>query len=133
MPFDSMPRITPAPSVIFLPGMKGAGRREDRAHAGSRIGRAADHLDRRACADIDRADAQAIRIGMLHRLDHARDREAGKLRGRVVYALDLKPDTGERLDDLGKRCIGLKVVLEPGEGEFHEDKRPRELARASAA
>ena len=34
---------------------------------------------------------------------------------------DLEADAGQRRRDLGERSIGLKMVLEPGKGEFHQD------------
>ena len=39
----------------------------------------------------------------------------------VGDALDLEPDHGELVDDLVERLVGVEVLLEPGEGEFHWD------------
>ena len=40
--------------------------------------------------------------------------------GLVVDMLDLEADRGQPLDDLVERGVGLEMVLEPGEGEFHD-------------
>ncbi len=58
-----------------------ARRREHRLHPGPRIRRAADHGDRRAIAHIHRADAQPVRIRVLHRRRHLGDAER-RQRGR---------------------------------------------------
>ena len=95
-----------------------ADRREHAFHAGARVGRAADDLHRLA-AGVDHADAQAVGVRMLLRLDHPRDDEALIFGARVLDALDLETDARQRLDDLGQRGRRVEVILEPGEGEFH--------------
>ena len=42
---------------------------------------------------------------------------------RIVDMFDFKPDAGERVDDLGQRSLGVEMVLEPGECEFHRSFR----------
>ncbi len=102
-----------------LAGDEGARRREHAFHAGARIRRAAHDLDRLAVAGVDHADAQPVGIGMLLRLDDARDDERREQFRLVLDALDLEPDHGELVGDLAERVIGVEMLLEPGEGEFH--------------
>ena len=56
---------------------------------------------------------------MLVGLDHMRDHEVFQLFGGIVEAFNLKADARQGLDDLVERRVGVEVVLEPGEGEFH--------------
>ena len=107
-----------------LAGDEGAGRHEYALHTGARIGRAAHHLDRIAAAGIHHADAQPVGIGMLFGLDHARNDERRQELRLVLDALDLKPDHGELVHDLAERAIGVEMLLEPAEGEFHHGRRP---------
>ena len=51
--------------------------------------------------------------------NHARDDVRRQQRRLVLDALDLEPDHGELVDDLVERAIGVEMLLEPGEGEFH--------------
>ena len=88
------------------------------SHAGSRIGRAADDLDH-AVLGLDIANAQAIGIGVLPRLAHARHREGCERLRLVLDGFDLEADTDQPTDDRVKRRIGLEIILEPGEREFH--------------
>ena len=55
------------------------------------------------------------------RLDDARDCERREQLGLVLDALDFEPDHGQLVGDLGKRPIGVEVLFQPGEGEFHHD------------
>ena len=98
---------------------EGAGRHEHALHAGARVGGAAHHLHRIAAAGFDQADAQPVGVGMLLGRDHAADDERGELLAAVGDALDLEPDHCELVDELVERLIGVEVLLEPGEGEFH--------------
>ena len=93
--------------------------REDAFQPRARIGRAADHLNGRLAAGVHEADAQPVRIGMGLGLDHMGDDEGFQLFSGVLDMLDLEADARERLDDLAGRSVGVEVVLEPGEGEFH--------------
>ena len=101
----------------------GSRRREHALHAGAGVGRAADHLHGRGAAGVDHADAQPVGVGMGLGLDHIGDDEILQRLGRVVDALDLEADARQRLDDLVERRVGVEVVLEPGEGEFHRASR----------
>ena len=99
-----------------LAGDEGARRHEHALHAGARIRRAAHDLDRLAVAGIDHADAQPVGVGMLLRLDDARDDERREKLCLVLDALDFEPDHGELVGDLAERTIGVEVLLEPARG-----------------
>ena len=107
----------------LLAGNIGPHGREHALHAGARVRRAADDLHR-AAAGVDDADFQPIGVGVLLGFDDGSDDEAVVLAGRVLDQLDLKPDAGQRVDDLGERGRGVEVVFEPGESEFHRSCRP---------
>ena len=111
-------------------GNGGAGGGEDAAQAGPGIGGAAHHLhDLRA--GIDHADAQAVGIGVgLGALDVGDD-EGGEFFRRIVDMLDLEADHGQRLDDLGKLRLGVEMLFQPGQGEFHRLKPPNRVGRSS--
>ena len=119
MPRLSTPRMVPTLQRHILAGNEGARRREHALHAGARIRRAAHHLDRIAGAGIDHADPQPVGVGMLLGLGDARDDERREQLGLVLDALDLEPDHGELVGDLAERMIGVEMLLEPAEGEFH--------------
>ncbi len=106
-----------------LAGDVGARRHEHALHAGARIRRAAHHLHRIARAGIDHADAQPVGIRMLLGLDHARNGERRELFAHVLDALDLEPDHGQLVGDLAESAVGVEMLLEPGEGEFHHGVR----------
>ncbi len=57
----------------LLAGDVGAGRHEHAGHAAASIRRAAHDLDRIAVAGVDHADAQAVGVRVLLRLDHLGD------------------------------------------------------------
>ena len=108
-----------------LAGNISAGRREHADEAVARVRRAAHHLNLRGLAlvvglaGIDHADAQTIRVGMLHGRDHARDGEGRKRLRLVLDVLDLKPDHGELVGEFLERLVGVEMFFQPGEGEFH--------------
>ena len=102
--------------------------REHRDEAGPRVRRAAHDLHGIARPGVDRADPEPVGVRVLVGLDHPRDREAAQPLGRVLDTLDLETDTGKGLGDLGQRRLGVEVILEPGEGEFHEGVPGRVLA-----
>ena len=95
------------------------GRNEYALHARARIGRPAHDLHRIARAGIDHAHAQPVRVRMPFRRDHPRDAERRQHLAPVCDALDFEPDHGELVDDRRKRRVGVQVLLEPSEGEFH--------------
>ena len=51
--------------------------------------------------------------------EHARDGKIPELRRRVFNAFDFEPDKGEFRRDLIERSVGLQVIFQPGEREFH--------------
>ncbi len=97
----------------------GAGRHEHAGHAAARIGRAADDLHRIAGAGVDHADPQPVGVGMLLGRDDARDGERRQRLAAVDDVLDLEADHGELVDDRVERLVGVEMLLEPGESEFH--------------
>ena len=119
----------------ILAGDERARRHEHALHAGARIRRAAHDLDRIAAAGIDHAHAQPVGVGMLLRLDDARDDERREQLGLVLDALDFEPDHGELVGDLAERVIGVEMLLEPAESEFHHRRvspRPPGFAASQA-
>ena len=83
-----------------------------------RVGRAADNL-LFALIRHHPADAQPVGIGMLGGLKHLGKREGSQFCDRVHHALDLKPEIGQRIEDLIQRRRRLQVIFQPGQGEFH--------------
>src|ERR1019366_8680731 len=85
---------------------EGAGRREHAFHAGVRIGRAAHDLNGlvtfRDLADVDHADAQAIRVRVLLGGNDQGDDERLEQAGLVLDVLDLETDHGELVHDRGE-------------------------------
>ena len=79
--------------------------------------------------------AQPVGVGMRLGLDDAGDDEAFELGARVLDALDLEADAGERVDDLGEGGRGVEMVLQPGQGEFHAltPETPRDEVRSANA
>ena len=102
-----------------------AGRGEDAHEARPRIRRAADDLNFFRPAPgavgegLDPADPQPVGIGVLHRLDHPRDAEGAEFGRRVLDPLHLHPEIGQGGKDRIQRSLGVEVVAQPGEGEFH--------------
>ncbi len=95
-----------------------AGGREHALHAGVRVGRTAHDLDL-VRAGVDDADAQPVGIGMLVGRNHMADDEGRETLRAVLDAFDLEAERGQALHDVVERAIGIEMVLEPGEGEFH--------------
>ena len=98
----------------------GADRHEHAHHAALGIGRAAHDLHRIAGAGVDHAHPQPVGIGMRLRLDDARDGERRQQRALVGEAFDLEPDHGELVGDRRDRGVGVEMLLEPGQREFHQ-------------
>ena len=108
-----------------LAGNEGAGRGEHADQAGARIRRAADHLHRRGTmAGIDHADPQPVGVGVRLGRDHPRNAERRQRLRLVLDMLDLKPDHGELVGKPLHRLVGVEVLLQPGEREFHGDRFP---------
>ncbi len=92
---------------------------EHALHPCTRIGRAADHLQRLAVTGIDGQHLKLVGIGMRRGGQHLGDAEARQpLRG-ILDPLDLVADRTEGGGDLGGRCLGGEEVAEPFEREFH--------------
>ena len=62
---------------------------------------------------------------------HIADLEGRQRLGHVGDLFDLEPDADQTLADLVERGRGVEMVLEPGEGEFH-DKPPASVGTCSA-
>ena len=84
-----------------------------------------------ALLDLDLHDPQAVGVRMLLCLDDARDAKGAELRRRIVDALDLEPDRRQLVGDLVERGLGVEVVLEPGQREFHDDSPPDSVGTSS--
>jgi hypothetical protein len=110
---------------------EGAGGREYALHAGARVGRAAHHLHRFADAGIDHAYAQAVGIRVLFGRHDASDRVVGERLRLVLDAFDFEADARQRLDDPLEGGVGVEVVLEPGESEFHDVSPPARVGKSS--
>ncbi len=99
----------------------------DRARRGDRDGlarrdvrRAADDLVRLALADVDRADRQAVRVGMaLGRQDLADPEVLERGDAVAVHAVDLRAGHGEPGRQLVRRQAGVHVVVQPEQRQPH--------------
>ena len=107
--------------------------RKDALHAGPRVRRAAHHDVTLAAADIDGTQAQAVGVGMRRRLHDIADDEAGQWRPAILDALDLEPDGGQTLADLGRCGRGLQMLAQPGQRELHRPAPALALGMSSAA
>ena len=85
---------------------------------GACIGGAADDL-LFALIGQHPADAQPVGIRMWLGVQHFGQRKGGQTRGRVHHLFHLKPEVGQGIEDVVKRGRSLKVILQPGQGEFH--------------
>ena len=113
--------MTPLARVIFLPGIY-VPTGEKTPFMPVRALGAPQTTCTGPCAGFDDADLEPVGVGMRLGLDDGSDDEAFILAARVVDALHLETDAGQRVDDLGERGRGVEVVFEPGEGEFHRDQ-----------
>ena len=59
------------------------------------------------------------------------DDEGLEQRRLVLDVLDLEPDHGELVDDLAQRLDGVEMLLQPGQGEFHELNPPASVGKSS--
>jgi hypothetical protein len=99
-------------------GHIGAGSGEGADQPGPCIGRAADDLDGLAVTGVDGENLQLVGVGMPVCRQHLGNDE--RLEGRlVVDGLNFEADRRQALDDLVERSVGVEMILEPGEGEFH--------------
>src|SRR5205807_5726909 len=102
-------------------------RGKNRLHPGPCIGRAANDLHQGGAPGIDETNPEAAGIGVRLRFDDAGDHEILERERLVVDALDLETNFGQRRYDLIERGIGLDMILEPGEGEFHRGPKTARL------
>ena len=91
---------------------------EYRLHTGAGVRRAANHRKDTA-AGIHLAGAQAIGVGVLHRLDHVGDAERRQNSAAVLDAFELQPDLRQGVRDFDQGGAGFQVRLQPGQREFH--------------
>ena len=68
---------------------------------------------------ITNADGEPVGVGVLLGVLDLAEGEVRKRRERVLDALDLEPEIGQRLGDLVHGSRGFEVVFQPGECEFH--------------
>ena len=85
---------------------------EHREHPGPRVRRPA-HDGHHAVAGVHLAGAQAVGVGVLHRLDHAGDAERGQRGAGVLDALQLKADGGQAVGDGVQAGAGVQVGAQP--------------------
>ena len=109
----------------------GAGRSEHAEHSGARVGRSAHDLNR-PLARVDGQHLQLVGLRMLVRGQHARDLERCQRLRRVRQLLDLEPDIGQLLGEVLRRSIGLQMLLEPRQREFHAPTPPDSVGTSSA-
>ncbi len=112
-------------------GDEAAGGGEYTLHAGTRVGGAAHHRGD-AVARIDLADAQPVGVRVRGGLDDAGDAECRQCGTAILHAFELQPDHGQRVGDAVERRVGVEVVAQPGEGEFHRLTPPRAASPARA-
>ncbi len=103
---------------------EGPGRHEHSFHAGARVGRAADDLHRVARSGIDHAHAQAVGVRMLFGRGHAGDGERREHLAPLDDALDFKSDHGEPVHNGCQRRLGVEMLLQPSDGQFHHCADP---------
>ena len=115
-------RGNPADDGFF---QQGAGARDDGAggceyplHPGVRIRRAADHLDL-PIPGIHDAHFQPVGVGMAFGRNHRRDREGFEAGGAVLDPLHLMAEHDQAIDDRVERCLGIEMLLQPGERGLH--------------
>ena len=102
-----------------LAGDERPGRGEHALYAGARIGGPAHDLHRCARAGIDHAYAQPVGVRVLLGRDHVRDGEGRERLPLVLDGLHFEADHGELVDELVQRRVGVEMLFQPGEGEFH--------------
>ena len=117
MPFDSTPRMTPFSRTMPVPGIC--------VPAGAKmpfmpvLALGAPQTTWITPLGVDHADPQPIGIGMF-----LASRTCATVKAQalclVLDFLDLEADTDQPIDDLVERGIGVEVILQPREGEFHD-------------
>ena len=109
-----------------------AGGGEHAGQAGARVGRTAYHLDHLETV-VDQADREFVGVRMGRNLLDFGHHEIGKIGGAVMDALDLEPQRRQGVGHFAEGCLGLQMLLEPTEGEFHRASPPTRLGWSSAA
>ena len=78
------------------------------------------------------ADLQLVGVWMRRGFENFCHAEIGKFLRRVFDAFDLKAKHRELLGNFLKRCVSFKRLLQPGEGELHDDNPPARVGTSSA-
>ena len=111
-----------------------AGRRDGDRLARRHVGRAAHDRGRLACADVDDAHGQAIRVGVALGRQDATDAEVLQRRDAVrVDAVDLRAGHRQPLAELLRGQAGIAEVVEPEERQPHPNcsRNRRSLSKNS--
>ena len=61
---------------------------------------------------------------MLFGLGDVSDNEITERGGGIVHRFHLKPERGELGRDLAERSVGVQMLLEPAQREFHRARPP---------
>src|SRR4051812_15294015 len=123
MPRLSTPRILPMPSVMFLPGMKAPGGTNTPFMPARALG--APQTTCTGSPDpVSTMHTQAVGVRMLFGRDHAGDGERREHLAPLDDALDFKSDHGEPVHNGCQRRLGVEVLLQPSEGQFHHCADP---------
>ena len=131
MPRLSTPRMLPTPSVMFLPGMKAPGGTNTPFMPARALGAPHTTCTGSPAPVSTMQTRRRSALGCCSAEITRRDRERCEQLAPVRHALDLEPDHGELVDDRGERLLGVEVLLEPGEGEFHALNPPASVGKSS--
>ena len=93
-------------------------------HACARIGRTAHHLLRRAVPGVDGQHLQLVRLRVPLGGQHPRDDERLQYLGRAGYLFNFQPDRGQLFRNGRGVGIGIEMLLEPAQREFHAPTPP---------
>ena len=99
-------------------GNIGAGLGDDNGNPFAGIWGTADDLFD-AFVGFDLADAETVGIGVFLGLENLANCEIAEFRRRIDNLFDLEPEVGQRFGDLVDRGVGVEMLFEPGQGEFH--------------
>ena len=104
-----------------LAGNVGAGRREHAGHAGARVRRAADHLHRCAPSPVSTMQTRSrSALGCcLASITCAIDERRQRFRPCPRRCSTSSPIMVSLSTMLVERLVGVEMLLQPGEGEFH--------------
>ena len=110
---------------LEIPRHDGAGLRERHLVPDLVVLGSADDLARRSAPVIDLADAEAIGVGMLDRLEDPGGDHLGRRDAVGLDGTHLQTRIGQDPSDLGGRLVGAEMFLQPGKGNFHAVNRER--------